>query len=447
MQAGTSKPGGLCDLLLGGGLAVVVGFGAAGYHGHHSDLATQRALVQVRQVPEAFAGDLLADHAMAHPSLLLDVLALVPHSAPTELLVYALMMVIVGVFSVLGARALGCGRWASLWAPVLIVLPRPLLAGNRLLHAAPLARTAAVALMVGALAAVLRGSWKGTGLLLGLCLAVHPSMGLQLAVVLIAAMATTPSLVRSVPPMLLLAGAVAAPVLLPWVWLGGALPATDAQGALMALRSGHHLRALDWSAGGWGIVAVHLTVVAALCPPARRREVGAMCGAALVLIGAAVVGDPVRWPELARLHLAYAAVVPAILAVLLAGRTQGWWWLAVLPLMVFAERALVPDVPGGPVQWQAPIVGAPLQTAASPPRCVSDDPWRRIRTGQPVYFSIKDGGEVVGSPAFAQQWGARLTELCGPDAAALPDDSRVPGWTRVAARCASAPRCPAVQPY
>lgn len=426
-------------------LAVISGLATGGYAGDHSDLAIQRTLVAVRRQPAVFPGDLVADHALAHPSWLFDLWALLPAGSATELLVHVLLLGLIGAGAARAAQSLGARGVGMALAAAVIVLPRALLAEGRLVHVAPLARNLALGLHLWGLAAALRGAGARAGVWAGLALAAHPTTGLPGLLVLGGVATARRGGSRQLGALLGLSVLVGGVVLAPWLLLAEPGPASSLQARLLALRLGHHLDVVSWDPGGWAILVVHLGLALAAARRLRSPPLAVGAGLALGLVGLGVLARPTLLPDLSRLHLAYAAGWLAVVAVLggaLAVERRGWrggLWL--LPLVVLFENTVVDELPGG--GWR---VAPPVQAAegTAPPRMdCREDAWVRHREGRPVHFSIKDGGEVVGSAVFAARWARRLEALCGPAATAAPGDGRPVGrgWERIAARCAHVPRC------
>lgn len=432
--------------LLGCGLlAVIVGLATGGYAGDHSDLAIQRTLVAVRRQPAVLPGDLVADHALAHPSWLFDLWALLPAGGPGELLVHVVLLGLIGAGAGRAAEALGARGAGMALAAAVIVLPRALLAEGRLVHAAPLARNLALGLQLWALAAALRGAGARAGVWAGLALAAHPTTGLPAVVVLGGVGAARGGGGRQLGALVGLAGLVGGAVLVPWLLLAEPAAVTPLQARLLGLRLGHHLDALSWDVGGWAILAVHFALALAASWRLRSAAIGVGAALALGLVGVGALARPALLPELSRLHLAYTASWLAVLAVLggaLAVERQGWrrgLWL--LPLVLLFENAAVDELPGG--GWRlVPPVQAAERSASARPDC-REHSWVRHTEGRPVHLSIKDGGEVVGSAIFADRWARRLGALCGPAALeSLPEGvAGGRGWELLDARCAHVPRC------
>ncbi len=424
--------------------AVLAGVGLGGYDGHHSDLAIQRTLVLVRRQPHALPGDLVADHALAHPSLLFDLWALLPApggdaAALVELGLHAGMLALIGGAVAAAARHLGGGRAGMVAAAVLVVLPRALLAESRLVQPAPLARNLGLGLQLAALAAVLARRPGRAGLLLGLALGVHPTTGLAALPVLGSLAAARGAGLRDLGRAAAALVPVAGVVLLPWAGLGGLAPLAPDQRDWMVLRLAHHLDGRAWQPGAVLAAWLHLGVVAL---GDRRLLPGALAAAGVVALGGLAL--PVGLGGLARLHLGYAAAWLAVFALLAtlrprAGRAR---WLLPLVLAGWVENALVDEVPGGRRPWRAPVLAAPLAPEAPPgdrsAGCL-DDAWARVAAGRPVGLALKDGGEVAGSPVFARRWGRRLVAVCGDAAAAPAPPGR--GWRQLAARCKHVEPC------
>jgi hypothetical protein len=413
-------------------LALLLG----GFAGDHSDLAIQRALVAARLWPDGWPDDLVIDHAAAHPGLLPDLLALAARACGTGALPVVEGAGYVAVLLATGwalgdlHRSLspadaprGPGRLLTLL--LLCALPVALLGESRLLHPALLSRTLALPLLIAGLSRLLAGDAHWAGLLAGLCLAVHPAsaLGLCLSVAL-----ASP---RGLPALALGALPIA-----PWALLGAdaAAPAP-----LLRLRLGHHLDPRDMAPIG----AVSLLASLAGCWAARRlpsaegrARLDLVVLAHLALLVAGMIGALAEVAPIMRLHTAYAGSALWVLGAAGAARAPKWAGAGALAL------ALLAPIPGG--RWSAaapPRLAAPLQQRPEP--VLRDDPWARVERGEPLWLTIKDGGEVSGGRGFSARWAARLRAACGDQVLEPPREEEAgAGWIRLRARCPRAASAP-----
>jgi hypothetical protein len=408
-----------------GPLFVVLALLLGGYDGLHSDLAIQRALVAIRLWPHGWPDDLVMDHAGAHPGLLPDLLALAVQAlGPAALpgLELALYLGVLGLSgALLGALARALSR-PVLPLLLLCALPVALLGEGRLLHPALIARTLALPLWLGALLYLVRGEGPRAGLLAGLTLAVHPASGLGPALGVLA-----------LAPRALPARALGAAPLLPWAMLG-AEPAAPLE--LLRLRLGHHLDPRDWAAVGWLTLGASVLAWQRGGGPAASPRLSRFFHLQLLFIALCAGGALSGVAPLARLHGAYAANSLWVLGALSVSR---WPRLALSGGLLLS---LLGPLPGGDGAFRlSPPLSPPVDQRPTPR--LEADPWRRVREGEPLWLTLKDGGEIAGGAPFAARWSARLVAVCGPQVLdpVRPGAERQ-GWRRVAARCPATLRRP-----
>ena len=420
------------------GLSIVPGVAwltVCGVNLAHTDLSVQRTLVLLRRDHHALVGDLIADHASAHPGLWLELLALMPQDDLTMTVIAILLSLAIVVLAAAYLRRLGTPALPMALGVLAVVISRELPGYVDTLPSAPISRAAVLPPVFAAWALARSRFGRWTGLPAGLAIAIHPAIGAS-GCLLAAAM------VRQPARLLALAAAVASPVLVPAVWM--AAPFSSLQSAAVAWRWGHHLDlntnlfmslfALIWA----GAIAVRGA-------PDRRRPARVAVGI-LVVSGAAATA--IRWGVLgvgwARLHPLHGAV-PVVLWVFfdvaraLCG--QPWPWRLPLGLLLLGLGAS--EVDG----WRASPRPLPVEVVdwlrtLPPDRLVGIDPsqaaWARLQAERGVHLSVKDGGEVIADARFAQRWAQRFRRRCGTDVPPLHWLDG-PGWLRVRKACQPPP--------
>ena len=413
-------------------LPAIAGIGFCGVDLAHTDLSVQRTLIAVRRAPHSLPGDLVADHAAAHPGLWLDLLALLPGTPSTETtLSLALSM----------ATLLSAAAWLKLRTPALlslavgtlaVVLSRDLPGFVDTLPSAPISRAAVLPAVLASWALASSTHHRWAGLTAGLAIAIHPAIGASGAV-LAGAMSRQPL------RLFALACAVGFPVLGPPL-LFSTTAFSAHQAAAVAWRWGHHLDLFH---------GLPITVFMVLWTLHRAvRATGrdkAVAGVALLLIvfatGAALgVTTGLLPADLARLHPLHF-LVPVACWVLLDAASR----LSTrrVPALLASVLLLLLGV-GAPPGWRstpAPVPPEVIAWCADLPsdRLVAIDPrqagWARNQLSRGVYVSVKDGGEVVGDRRFVERWATRLAESCSAEVPPTPQWSPGPGWTRVRMVC------------
>ena len=403
----------------------------------HSDLVVQRTLVGVRRSAEAFPGDLVADHAVGHPGAWLDFLALWPDTPLTGWTFGLLLSVATAVAA--GAHAVdrGAGPRGVGWAVAILAVPLALPGWVDLIPAAPVSRSAAVALVLLAWTVQARGRADWAAVWGGLAVAVHPAVGGGGVVVLLAA-SDRPAVSGA------LAALTALPVLGPTLVSVFSTSGGEAWATAVAARWGHHLEVGPWRSGGLAVAVVGWSLWRSRGAGSPRRRRVALVVAGLVVVAgglAAGLWAGVVPAALARLHPWHWAVAPAV------------WALVDLGVSV-ADRRIHPGVVGMGVAlawtgagsaWRAPPAPVPeavrrhLATVPADRPVLADPrgaPWSRLDTGRAVVVSVKDGAEVIADPTFARRWSRRLQTVCALDE--LPR-GQGPGWQRLRQACTPPP--------
>lgn len=397
----------------------------------HSDLSVQRTLVLVRRDHHAFPGDLIADHAGAHPGLWLDLLALLPQDDLTSSAITLLLF-----FAIISMAAAYLRRLRTAALPMAIgvlaaVIARDLPGYVDTLPSAPISRAAVLPPVFAAWALARSRYDHWTGILGGIAIAIHPAIGAS-GSLMAAAMARHPL------RLLGLAAAVAAPVVAPALWASTAF--SPLQSAVVAWRWGHHLD-LEHSLALGIFALVWSSAIAVCAPPQRRRPARAAVGILTLASGAAVgiCGGllPVDWSRLHPLHAAVPVIFWVFFDVARTLLAQPMYRRLPLALMLLTLGARSVDgwrptprpLPAEVVDW--------LSTLPQD-RLVGVDPgqasWARLQSGRGVYLSVKDGGEVIADARFARRWARRFRSRCGTD---IPPIHWLggPGWVRVRDAC------------
>ncbi len=402
----------------------------------HTDLAVQQTLVSVRRDPSLFPSDLVADHAVSHPGLWLDLLACLPEGPGVLSALGLICTGAAGALAVALARRLGANRVGAALAGVAVLMPRMLPGWVEVLPVAPLSRSAVLPVILGAWWLALRGRAEWAGLWTGVAVAIHPAVGLGAGLMVVSSSSRP---VRTGG----LAGLCAAPILLPF---------------------GLHSLETGWSMDWWRVVQArwdhHLSV----------GDPWTMVGfavATIMLIRGRNDRDPAARPAWAGL-MVIAAAASAVLGIRLGllppglARLHPWHWCVGPVVWTIVQVCSRPNQSRGQVLLTGAVVVAGVQgpwmgwrpAAASPPPSViaylesvepnrpilSDPrrvPWVRLHTGRAVVASIKDGAEVIASPDFAQRWSGRIQDLCG--GTELPTGT-APGWIRYREACGWPPR-------
>lgn len=412
-------------------LAVCVVWAVRGVDLQHSDLVVQRTLVSVRRNPTAFPSDLVADHAVAHPGLWLDILALVPDLDVVYGGIGLLCTAGAAALCAALARRVGASPLGTTLAAVAILLPRMFPGWVELMPAAPLSRAAVIPAVAGALWLGLSGRAEWAGVVTGIAIGLHPAVGLGAAVMVIACSGRP---LRTMG----LAFLCAVPSIGPSAVYTLSQSFGDSWWAITAARWGHHLE----PGAGWSVLGAGVLVLALGAGVRAEQRVAQVSGSALVVVAVALaVVWGVRTGGLpaatARLHPWHWCVAPFLWALVVglrqASRTRwGFGWACV---------ALLAGVQGTGVAWRGPPPPLPAAVTehlagVDPRRPILLDPrrapWVRLQSGRAVVATIKDGAEVVASPIFAQRWAANIHALCG---LAAPPSGRGPGWIRYRRAC------------
>jgi len=456
----------LLPLLLSGAALAV-----NGYRFGTSDQSIQLTLLRERMDPGGLAGDLVADHAAEHATLLWHALAPLVRALGWErlpgiaLLLYGVALLATFTAIVRMAAALHpTHRAAAILGPTLLVIYKACPAHVRTFEPELINRTVAAPLLLASMGALLRGRSGLGALLCGLAFNLHGSTAAHVAAAGFGACLLDPSLRRRLPRCGALWLLGAAPLL---VTLPGVLTPTwldSAWRAVLEARLPHHLFAARWPGGTIAVFALHMGLLGwGLChltpEPIRRRVAGMALG--LLLCLAMGVLAPVH-SVIVQLHLGYASVPLAILAYLCAAGPLARLIAARPPsprpplsrkalaggalaavLLIGPEASLIgrarpsgwqPLGPTGPDRELIEALAGPLQTAG--PLLVSPAPlaWLRPQVPAPLWVSVKDGGESVFSRDFALTWAGRMTRLCGDDVlSGAPEDWR--GYAEIRRRC------------
>lgn len=399
--------------VLAGAVVVGVLVAVAGIDLQHSDLAVQTTLAAVRAQPDAFAHDLVADHAALHPGLWLDLVGLVPELAG----VFGGALLCVA--TALGGAVLGWQRGSSRLAAWLtaaaVLLPRAIPGGLETLPWAPVSRLAVVPLVLSAWACAPRRP-GGAGVLGGLAVAVHPTIGGAALLLMGLRLAGRPWPIA-------LGAVVAAPVLLPAMLLAVEVWPGEAWWPVVSVRWGQHL-ALSTQASLWAVLGL---AGWALWADRVALPVGLAVGSGLVALGLSLGGAPVWLARLHPLHVWAAVGLWVLIDSVPRAVGQRRWWVVVM-IMCWT------------VSWKTGARGVQavpeLSSAWGP---VLADPRRAPfgrASGLGWVVSVKDGAEGIADPRLAQRWATRLRAVCGEDVLVKASSGEGPGWARVRDGCA-----------
>ena len=399
----------------------------------HSDLAVQRTLVAVRRQPTTLPGDLVADHAVAHPGLWLDVLALLPDH---PLVLGGAGLLASGLAAALAYRLVRILGGASILAglgALVVLMPRLLPGLVPLMPAAPTSRAVAIPLVLASWRCIALGRAEWGGVWAGLACAVHPAVG---GGALLVGAGLSPLAGR------VLGAAAVVGIPTAWMVLTGA---SDGAGGsewwpVVVARWDHHLRAADaWAVLGACGLLVGATGLALRGSTRLTRRAAVV--ALLVMVGSAAVAVVV-WegglpPLFARTHPWYWWVGPTLWVLLsLASqlRTEPLWRFGGVLVLSSGLQLPLPAWRDAPPPASAALLDALAELPADRPiwSPMGTTPWIRLQAGRAVITSIKDGAEVIASPTFARRWSARILDLCG--LVELPGGPG-PGWLRFRRTC------------
>ena len=423
-----------------------------GYSFGTTDQAIHLTFLRVLTDPGTLAGDLVADHAAAHPSLWWHLLAPLVGALGWErlpaLYLGAWLAALAATFLLLHrlAEALHGRTWLALVAPALLVAFRLCPGHVRTFEPELINRTLAEPLLLGALLLGLRGRVVLAATIAGLAADLHATTALHGAVGLAGLALADPALRRRWPAM---AGAfllAAAPLGVLLARRGaGPLWVDAAWWQVLAWRMPHHLMPARWPAGLWILAGLQLTlwVMGAHTLAAgdvRRRAWGLVTASWALGLGlGSLVGGPLPCAPLLALHLPEAPLLAVILAflafpaALTALARRGRLGLVValalaLALLVVDEgrlaglpraRAFTVGGPAGAdralVDWLVAEGSGGL--VAVPP---ASPPWLRPWSGRALYVTVKDGGEAVFDRTTALAWRHRLAVALGEDLLASP---------------------------
>ena len=426
-----------------------------GYRFGTTDQAIHLTLLRRLLEPGSMGQDLVASHADAHASLWwhlqAPVVALVGWGRIDLLYLVVYGVCLVATFALLQRIALELldDRWAAILAPAILVIFRACPAHVHTFEPELVNRTFTHPLVLWALLLLLRGRVIHAAAICGLVFNLHASTAVHTALAVGAGALLDPSLRRRLPAA---GGAfvlAAAPLLVMTALRGGPGQwwVDDAWMHVLRWRMPHHLFPWRWTAGIWATAAFQVGLWLAASRTLRagattRRCWGAVLGVALCgpVLGTLAAG-PVPFAPLLALHLWESWIVLAVLAYLAAaGLVAQLLRASATPSRVAGVllAALFLVAPEGALcgldneriwRWRAPTGDQAalvdfLSTVEHPGGTLLVSPtgmtWLRAWTGQALYVTVKDGGEVVFDREMALQWRDRLADLCGEDVLAGP---------------------------
>lgn len=399
----------------------------------------------------AMAGDLVADHAAAHPSLFWALQAPAVRGlgwdAIPALYLAAWLLALVANFAVLGAiaRALLVERWAALLAPAALVVFKACPGHVRTFEPELINRTFAEPAVLVAVLLVLRERVWLAGFVLGLAFDVHATTAFH-ALLATGVAALVESRTRRRVPVMVLAFLVGASPLLWTIAHRSSGPFwVDAKWLhILKWRMPHHLFPARWPLGVWTAAVWQLALFAwglgAARPELRPRVLGLAGGVGICAMLGTLAAGPLPLAPLMALHLWEAWLLLAVLAYLLAvgrlvqigRRHPGAAVLASAFVLVGPEATWMGRPRRAELVWRGPtgddaalvmaLTGPLAQVEADRPIVVPPEgpDWLRPWTARPVYVTSKDGGEAVFDRRTAVEWRRRLARLCGTDVLAGP---------------------------